>query len=218
MPSGHLRTSCSSVTRSWRSVWKREMVRSRCFSTARSCLHSSATSAICSFFCSTTTSICFCTSSWSSNCASKSRSWALSCAIISSLGCKERVTSCNRKSKTCLNFFKVFAFTLCAPISNSLSLSVASRSRRSAFRLATSRCMASASAFSLFTTMLASSCSFEILSCSFSIMSRPRIKVSWSFFNLYSTWRWASNSAWFLRFSSASSKSCSMPSWSSMVS
>mmetsp|Transcript_70695 Transcript_70695/g.178236 ORF Transcript_70695/g.178236 Transcript_70695/m.178236 type:complete len:415 (+) Transcript_70695:1079-2323(+) len=138
--------------------------------------------------------------------------------MVASLGSSDNVTSRRRKSNTCLNFLSVFTFTLKAPISNSLSRSVASRSRLSCFIALTSFCNFSTSSVKFRTMELVSSCSFAARSRSFSIMSRPLNIVSCSFLSLYSTNFCCSRSASLFLTNSSLSKLCSMASWSSMVS
>mmetsp|Transcript_39280 Transcript_39280/g.64853 ORF Transcript_39280/g.64853 Transcript_39280/m.64853 type:complete len:219 (+) Transcript_39280:391-1047(+) len=195
MPMCQLRVSSPPVASSCKSAEKRKMVRSRCLMSSFCFSTSAERSATCWHFVSRTDSICDCISSCFSNSSSRAASCTWSCAIMSSFGFNESVTSLSRKSKTCLNFFKVCTFTLCVPISISFSRSVDSRSFRSTFSEWTSRFMISASDLKLLMLTPASLCSMMMRSRSFSIISNPRTNMSWSFFSLYSTRCCCSNSS-----------------------
>mmetsp|Transcript_71610 Transcript_71610/g.210280 ORF Transcript_71610/g.210280 Transcript_71610/m.210280 type:complete len:291 (+) Transcript_71610:722-1594(+) len=217
MPWGQRRMSCSSVARRRRSSVKRKMIPSRSFATSRRRFPSAAFSSICFATPSMTPSIFRCSSSWRSNSASSSRCCSVSCLIMSSLGCRDEVTSRRRKSSTLLNFFSVFTFALCPPIASSFSRSIASRSWRSCFMPFTSACRRSTSPLRAFFSSKWRSLSRPRRSRSFSVMPRPRSRVSCSFLSFCSTARCCSRRASFFFRSSAASSSCSMHSWSSMV-
>mmetsp|Transcript_88559 Transcript_88559/g.249547 ORF Transcript_88559/g.249547 Transcript_88559/m.249547 type:complete len:259 (+) Transcript_88559:922-1698(+) len=218
MPSGHPRTSRWVSTSSWRSFAKAAMIRSRCLMVPRKFSDSLDNFAICSLFCFDTFSIFLCITSCRSNSISISLRCALSSFIIWSFGLSERATSRRRKSSTRLNLLRVFTLTLKRPISSSLSRNAISRPRRSSLRLLTV-CVKSWRFFSKpALTACASACSVTAPSRSFSMMSRLRTCVSCSFFKVNSTRRFCSRSFWLFLFNSATSKSCSIPSWSSIVS
>mmetsp|Transcript_78452 Transcript_78452/g.205892 ORF Transcript_78452/g.205892 Transcript_78452/m.205892 type:complete len:284 (-) Transcript_78452:193-1044(-) len=210
--------SCSSVARTRRSSVKRNMIASRCFTTSRRRLPSAVRSSICRATPARRPSMCLCTSSWRSNSASSSRCCSVSCLIMSSFGWSDVVTSRRRKSSTLLNFFRVFTFALWAPISSSFSRSAASRSPRSCFRPLTSACNRSTSEDRWPRCSPRRWAAAPRRSRSFSVMPRPRSRVSCSFLSLLSTARCCSKRTSFCLCSSPNSRSCSVPSWSSMVS